>query len=111
MSQNKLIIIPNTTGFKIIQTESILRIEALRAYCSVKLKDDTCIMVSKSLKEMQELTNHPLLFRCHKSHLVNILCIDQFRNKDGSDLLLVNGDVIPISKNKKDELIHFIQSL
>lgn len=111
MFQNKIIIIQNNTGFKLIHLEAIVRIEALRAYCSLKLKDGTCMMVSKSLKEVLEMANNSLLFRCHKSHVVNVLCIDQYRNKDGSDLLLINGDVIPMSKNKKDELIHLIQSL
>jgi len=111
MQTNKLIIIPSASGFKVIKTGSIVRIEALRAYCSLKLADGTCLMISKSLKEVEEMINLSIFFRCHKSHLVNVLFIDQYFNKDGSELLLLNGDTIPLSKNRKEELLNLMQSI
>ena len=43
-------------------------------------------------------------FSCHRSYLVNLDKIRVFEHQNGSSLVMVNGDKIPISRRKKSEL-------
>jgi two-component system LytT family response regulator len=45
----------------------------------------------------------------HKSYVVNIRYLEEYIREDGGSLKMVNGLYIPISRQKKDEILDFIQ--
>ncbi len=75
-------------------------------YTHFHLADKRKIVVSKSIKEYDELLPHQLFLRPHQSYLVNVSFIDRF-HKEGY-LILKNGEEIPVSTRKKEHVISFL---
>jgi two-component system LytT family response regulator len=55
------------------------------------------ILVTKSLKELQELLPDNQFYRTHKSYLVNVHYIRKFIKTNESYVLLKSGAKIPVS--------------
>ena len=88
-------------------TKEIIRIEADRSYSWFFLSDGRKILVSRNLKEYQELLNDRSFFRTHNSHLVNLEYVKKFVRQDGGYIEMTDGSTVSISRGKKELfLIH-----
>lgn len=98
--------IPTSDGLKFIQLDRIVMFVADASYCSVFLDDKQEIIVSKPLKFFSDkLEGVSTFLRPHKSYIVNIQYIEEYIKEDGGGLKLSNGKLIPISRQKKDEIL------
>ena len=99
--------IPTSDGMEYLNPKEILRIEADRSYSWFYLTGNRKILVSKHLKEFQELLGDRNFFRSHNSHLINLKFVRKYVRKEGGYIEMQDGVQIPISRNKKDLfLIH-----
>ncbi len=99
--------IPTSVGMEYLNTKEIIRIEADRSYSWFYLSDGRKILVSRNLKEYQELLNDRNFFRTHNSHLVNLEYVKKFVRQDGGYIEMTDGSTVSISRGKKDLfLIH-----
>ncbi len=94
--------IPTTDGMEYLNPREIVRIEADRSYSWFYLNSDRKILVSKHLKEFQELLGDRYFFRSHNSHLINLKFVRKFIRKEGGYIEMSDGSMIPVSRNKKD---------
>jgi two-component system LytT family response regulator len=62
-------------------------------------------VISKTLKEFEEMLIPFNFFRPHNSHLVNLNHVREFIRGDGGYLVMENKMKIPVSKNKREELL------
>ncbi len=62
-------------------------------------------MYISSLQDIEQLLTPYGFIRVHQSHLVNKEYISSFSKKEGFNLVLENGEIIPVSKNKKEEVV------
>jgi len=98
-------------NMEFIKVIDIIRIEANGSYCKVFLSSDNSIMVSKSMKEFQDLLDPESFFRSHNSHIININHVKRFWFRDGGYLELDNGSHVPISRRKKEDFIKIINKM
>jgi two-component system LytT family response regulator len=63
------------------------------------------LMYISSLQDIEPLLTPYSFIKVHQSHLVNKEYISSFSKKEGFNLLLENGEIIPVSKNKKEEVV------
>jgi two-component system LytT family response regulator len=96
------LVIPTSDGREYLNPKDILRIEADRSYSWFYLKDKRKILVSKHLKEFQDLLNDRNFFRPHNSHLINLDFVKKYVRHDGGYIEMTDGSQIPISRNRKD---------
>jgi two-component system, LytTR family, response regulator len=96
------LVIPTSDGREYLNPKDIIRIEADRSYSWFFLNDKRKILVSKHLKEFQELLNDRNFFRPHNSHLINLDFVKKFIRQDGGYIEMTDGSQIPISRNRKD---------
>jgi two-component system, LytTR family, response regulator len=82
----------------------IIRCESSNNYCTFILQNSERIMVCRPIYEYTEILEDYGFIRCHQSHLVNKQYIKSWVKEDGDRLLLINGEEIPISRNKKDKV-------
>ena len=76
------------------------------ARCSIDLgKMEVDLMYISSLQDIEQLLTPYGFIRVHQSHLVNKEYISSFSKKEGFNLVLENGEIIPVSKNKKEEVV------
>jgi len=94
--------IPTSEGLEFLNTGEIIRIEADRSYFWFHLTQGRKILVSKNLKEFQELLNNRNFFRTHNSHLVNLDHVKKYIRHEGNVAVMNDGTHIPISRNKRD---------
>lgn len=98
-------------NMEFIDVTNIIRIEANGSYCNVFLNDNNSIMVSKSMKEFQDILEPDTFFRSHNSHIININHVKRFWFKDGGYLELDDNSNVPISRRKKDEFLKIVNRI
>jgi two-component system, LytTR family, response regulator len=96
------LVIPTSDGREYLNPKDIIRIEADRSYSWFFINDKRKILVSKHLKEFQDLLNDRDFFRPHNSHLINLDFVKKFVRHDGGYIEMTDGSQIPISRNRKD---------
>jgi two-component system, LytTR family, response regulator len=96
------LVIPTSDGREYLNPDTIIRIEADRSYSWFFLHDKRKILVSRHLKEFQDLLNDRNFFRPHNSHLINLEFVRKFIRQDGGYIEMTDGSQIPISRNRKD---------
>ena len=98
------IAIPDKEGQKFIKPEEIVHIEAESNYSIIHLKSGKQLVVTSTLKSLEQRLDPNTFARVHNSFLVNLAEVEQHVRKDGGHLLLSNKAQIPISRSKKTEL-------
>jgi two-component system, LytTR family, response regulator len=96
------LVIPTSDGREYLNPSEIIRIEADRSYTWFFITDKRKILVSKNLKEFQDLLTDRNFFRPHNSHLINLDFVRKFIRHDGGYIEMTDGSHIPISRNRKD---------
>lgn len=94
--------IPTTEGMEYLNTRDIIRIEADRSYCWFYMHDCRKYLVSKNLKEYQDLLSDRDFFRPHNSHLINLHYVKKYIKQDGGYIEMTDGSHIPVSRIKRD---------
>ncbi len=74
-------------------------------YTEVYLTNGVKRLISKTLKEFEDLLTPYGFFRPHHSHLVNLNRVREFMRGDGGYLILENKMQVAVSKNKREELL------
>jgi two-component system LytT family response regulator len=96
------LVIPTSDGREYLNPKDIIRIEADRSYSWFFITGRHKILVSRHLKEFQDLLNDRNFFRPHNSHLINLDFVKKFIRHDGGYIEMTDGSQIPISRNRKD---------
>ncbi|MFC5046502.1 LytR/AlgR family response regulator transcription factor [Aquimarina hainanensis] len=98
-------------NFEFIDIENIIYCKANGSYTSFFLKNKTSVLVSKHLKEYENLLVNKSFMRVHNSYLINLNEVKKYVKSDGGYILMSNNDHINISKAKKDTFIHAMSYL
>ena len=94
----------------IINIADIIRCESEANNTWFYLANGEKIFVTRTLKYFEDiLVNHDFI-RVHQSHLIALNYVNEFQKKDGGYLLMKNGDNIPVSTRKRQEVIHIMDS-
>jgi len=98
------IVLSTAEGMHIIEIKNIIRCEADDYYTHVFIEGRKKIMISKTLKEVENTLSGNTFVRNHKSHLVNVDYIKTYVKSDGGYLIMKNGEKIPVSRRKKETM-------
>jgi two-component system LytT family response regulator len=94
--------IPTSDGMEYLNPRDIIRIESDRSYSWFFIAGNRKVLVSRHLKEFQDLLGDRNFFRPHNSHLINLKYVKKFIRKDGGYIEMQDGSHIPISRGRKD---------
>lgn len=92
-----------------VEIDKIIRCEAQGAYTVFHIKDSRKVMVSKNLKEYQNLLSEHGFLRVHNSHMINIKEVHKYVKSDGGVIILKDGSQVAISANKKEEFLQMMK--
>lgn len=91
----------NTDGKLVfLEPKEILFVASDGNYCTIHLDNDKKLVVTKKLKEVDELLPEEHFFRIHNSYIINLHKIKEFLKTDGY-VILENNHKIPVSRQKK----------
>jgi two-component system LytT family response regulator len=93
-------------SIEFVDPYDIIVCEASSNYTTVHLADGRKRVISKTLKEFEDMLTPFNFFRPHNSHLVNLGRVREFIRGDGGYLIMENKMKIPVSKTKREELLN-----
>lgn len=107
-TQENKIAIHTFDGIVFLQIKSIIHIEASANYCKIILDKESPLLVTGLLKDFEEMLLQYNFYRIHNSHLINMVYIKKYLRGEGGQLVMQNGDVIEVSRRKKEEFVKLI---
>lgn len=89
----------------VVQVNEIIRCTSERNYTIFFLKGGKQIVVTRTLKEYEELLEPSGFVRVHHSHLINLEHLREFVKADGGYALMNDNSHVPVSVRKREELM------
>lgn len=89
----------------VVHVADIIRCESERNYTTFFLREGKPIVVTRTLKEYEELLEPSGFVRVHHSHLINLEHLRTFMKNDGGYAVMIDGSNVPVSVRKKDDLL------
>jgi two-component system, LytTR family, response regulator len=99
------IALPTTEGFEMVALENILHCESESNYTHIRMKNGKKILVSRTLKEIEELLQDHSFLRIHHSHVVNLNEIIRYVRGEGGYVIMSDGSNINVSRTRKEALL------
>ncbi len=96
---------PSMEGLRLEEISNIAYCESDNYYTNIHLKTGEKLVVSKTLKEYDQMLHEEGFYRIHQKYLANISFVSNFTKADGGFLTLENGEVLPVARRKKEELL------
>ncbi|RZJ64083.1 MAG: response regulator transcription factor [Flavobacterium sp.] len=97
--------LPTAEGVYLVEKANILRVEAMSNYSVFLLTDAKKIVVSKTLKDYENVLDDEHFMRINRSVIINLDYVVKYRKGDGGTLELSDGSEIEVSPQKKDLLL------
>lgn len=110
-AEEKKIVLKTQESIHIVKVGEIIRCVADHNYTEFYLSNNRKLLVSRTLKEFDDLLAPYDFFRSHQSHLINVNCIVRFDKADGGELVMSDKSRVPVSKRKREELLNVFNQL
>jgi two-component system LytT family response regulator len=99
------LVLPTMQGFEVVEVSRIVRCQADDNYTRFVLVGQPPLLVSRTLKEYEELLSGSDFLRIHQSHLINADHVKRYIKGSGGYVQLSDDSIIEVSRRKKDELM------
>jgi len=99
------IAMPTMEGLQMIPVDSIISCESDSNYTILLLKNNKKIVVSRTLKEIEELLEEHSFIRVHRCYLANLNEVEKYVKGEGGYLVMSDRTSIDVARNKKEMLL------
>lgn len=110
-NESNKIVLSTSEGMFVFKIDDIIRCESDDYYTRFFFSNRKPLLISKTLKQNEELLGDQQFIRPHKSHLININYISQYVKTDGGYILLTDGTKIPVARRKREMISEFLVKL
>lgn len=107
--KDKKIVLKDSDATYFIKIKDIICCEAEGPYTRFHIEQMQPLIISKNLKEYENLLEPEGFIRTHHSTLVNRAKVVKFDKADGGSLFLSNGLNIPVSQRKKEYVLKMLE--
>lgn len=104
------IALPSLEGITFVRIKEIIRCESDNNYTNIFLLNGQRIIVSKTLKEYDEMLTPFNFFRIHKSHLINIGFLQKYKKGEGGYVVMEDGAELEVSRRRKEDFLTALQN-
>lgn len=104
----KMIALPLSDKIEFVEIMNIIRCESDGNYTFFYLKSGEKLLISKTLKEYDELLSPINFLRVHQSHLINLNEVKSFVKTDGGYILMKDGSSITISRQRREMVLRVL---
>ena len=104
------IAISSHTGVSFIDLADIIYAEADSNYSTLVLTNGTRFIISKTLKDMQDMLEESHFLRIHRQYIINLNHV-QHLDRTKANLTMVNKAELPVARNQKDKLFEMYRWL
>ncbi len=107
-SQEDKIAIPTSEGLEFIPIKNILHIESSSNYCKIFFTESKSLLVTKLLKDFEDMLQPYHFYRIHNSHLINLNYIQKYVKANGGQVMMKDGTLLDVARRKKEEFLKMI---
>lgn len=111
LDKQKKIALSVADKIEFVEIGSIVRCESESNYTTFYLKSGEKLIVSKTLKEFDELLTPYNFLRVHQSHLINLDEIKSFIKSDGGYIRMKDGSSVSISRQRRNYVMEVLSRL
>ncbi len=102
------IALPSLNGIEFVRIENIVRCESDNNYTNFYLTSREKIVVSKTLKEFEDMLESKGFFRTHKSHIINLTFLKKYIKGEGGIAVMEDSSEITVSRRRKEEFLEVL---
>lgn len=106
----KRIALSTADGIHVFEVSDIIRCEGEDNYTTFYIKNNKPVIISRTLKEYEDLLGEYGFERIHQSHLINLAYLKSYIKKDGGYVVMADNANLPISQRKKERLQELIKA-
>jgi two-component system LytT family response regulator len=110
-TQLQRLALSSSEGIYFVDLKDIVWLEAAGTYTKFQIMGQRPIIVSKGLKEYEELLAGLDFIRVHQSNIVNMHHIKKYVRGDGGQLWMTDGKAVEVSRRKKDEVTEALKKI
>ena len=107
----KRIALSTADGIHLFDISDIIRCESQDNHTQFFIKNHKPLLISKTLKEYEELLMEHGFERIHQSHLINVSYLKSYIKTDGGYVIMGDNARLPIAQRKKERLQELIKAL
>jgi two-component system, LytTR family, response regulator len=108
---DRKIVLKDLNAVYVVSVNSIIRCEASDNYTTFYLTDQSPIIISRPLKEYDELLTPLKFIRVHQSHLINLNQLQQFNKREGGSIKMKDGSEVPVSSRKREAILEALSNI
>lgn len=101
--------LPTIDGLHFISISDIIRLEAEGGYTNFYLVNNEKIMVSKTLKDFEDLLDDHNFMRIHHSHIINLKKLKRYVKGNGGHVIMVDNSQVDVAARRKDEFLNRVK--
>lgn len=106
----KRIALTTSDGIHLYELSDIIRCEGENNYTTFYIKNSKPVIISKTLKEYEEILEEYGFERIHQKHLINLSYLKSYVKKEGGFVIMADNVQLPISQRKKERLQELIKA-
>jgi two-component system LytT family response regulator len=107
----KTIALSMSDKVEFIEISTIIRCESDSNYTTFFLKSGEKLLVSKTLKEYDELLSPYGFLRVHQSHLINLKEMKSYIKSDGGYIQMKDGSSVSISRQRRETVLKTLREM
>jgi two-component system LytT family response regulator len=96
-------------GLEFVPVNSIISCSSSNNYTEFLLADKKRLLVSRTLKETEEMLADHSFLRVHNSNIVNLNAITRYVKGEGGYLVMTDGSTVDVSRSRKEFLMQRLQ--
>ena len=105
------ITIPISDGYEFVDVKEILYCQSQNNYTYIFLQNGEKVLISKTLKSVEQTLKRFYFLRTHQSYLVNPNFMKKFMRSEGGYLIMSDNKQIPVSIAKRDLIIGIFEAI
>ena len=96
-------------GLEFVPVNSIISCSSNNNYTEFFLADKKKLLVSRTLKEVEDMLADHSFLRVHNSYVVNLNAITRYVKGEGGYLVMTDGSTVDVSRSRKEFLMQRLQ--
>ena len=107
-TSNKRIALNSVDKVQVVNVDDIIQCESQKNYTLFYLTNKKQVLVTRTLKEFEDMLEGDNFLRVHHSHLINVKHLKEYVKTDGGYAVMSDGSQVPVSVRKKEQLLSLL---
>lgn len=98
-------------GLIMVNADDILYCESDSAYCNLVFLNGKSLLLSKTLKDVEDVLHQDEFCRIHNSYLINLQYVSKYIKGEGGEVIMNNGKHLPVSRTRKHDFLKLLERI